>query len=84
MPDRIEKPTIIASAGNLPKRIGEFVGWLGRGTGTGATVVLSGDLRARGGFERGVWKIPVTVWNLGLAPHVEKILPANFAFGTTC
>jgi mannose-6-phosphate isomerase-like protein (cupin superfamily) len=26
MPDLIEKPTIIASAGNLPKRIAEFVG----------------------------------------------------------
>src|ERR1700722_4750901 len=26
MPDLIEKPTIIASAGNLPKRIAEYVG----------------------------------------------------------
>jgi mannose-6-phosphate isomerase-like protein (cupin superfamily) len=26
MPDLIEKPTIIAAAGNLPKRIAEFVG----------------------------------------------------------
>ena len=26
MPDLIEKPTIIAAAGNLPKRIGEYVG----------------------------------------------------------
>ena len=26
MPDLIEKPTIIASAGNLPKRISEYVG----------------------------------------------------------
>ena len=26
MPDLIEKPTIIASAGNLPKRIAEYIG----------------------------------------------------------
>jgi hypothetical protein len=118
MPDLVEKPTIIAAAGNLPKRIAEYVGrvnsstagcehrahggsggldrtragpgldeytviWrghgdrecpdsgngrrpaygLGRGTGPGAAVVLSGDLWARGGLERGVREIPVTAWN---------------------
>jgi mannose-6-phosphate isomerase-like protein (cupin superfamily) len=33
MPDFIEKPTIIPAAGNLPKRIAEFVGRVNSATG---------------------------------------------------
>jgi mannose-6-phosphate isomerase-like protein (cupin superfamily) len=32
MPDWIEKPTIVAAAGNLPKRIAEYVGRVNSGT----------------------------------------------------
>jgi mannose-6-phosphate isomerase-like protein (cupin superfamily) len=32
MPDLIEKPTIIAAAGNLPKRIAEYIGRVNSGT----------------------------------------------------
>jgi quercetin dioxygenase-like cupin family protein len=39
MARRIERPTIIQSAGNLPKRIEEFVGLVNSGTG-GASVAL--------------------------------------------
>lgn len=32
MPDLIEKPTIVAAAGNLPKRIAEYIGRVNTGT----------------------------------------------------
>ena len=34
MPERIESPTVIASAGNLPKKIEEFVGRVNTGEGS--------------------------------------------------